>query len=764
MNSFISKNVSILLFIVAGFLIYSNTFEAPFVFDDGQNIKNNTYIRINEISINSLVKVVFKNGSFSIRSIPQITFALNYYFHQYNLKGYHVVNIIIHILTGILLYFFLKITLSISTLQFKYNNPGLISFFSTMIWLVHPLHTQSVTYIVQRMNSMSAMFYLLSMLLYATGRMHLEKQRSQNLQHKTEYRFCLVSSLYFLSAVVTWLMALVSKENAAILPFFIFLYEWYFFQDLDREWLKRNMKIVFAAIVLFGLTAFVFLGTSPLEKFKSLHDFASHDFTFMERILTQPRVVIHYLSLLFYPHPSRLNIDYDFPLSHSFIDPVTTILSIVSIIGFIYLSVCWTKQERFLSFCVLWFFGNLIIESSIIPLAVIFEHRTYLPSMFICPLLIILGQKFIKIKSVQVALLCIITVGFAIWTYQRNSVWSDSFKLWSDCVKKSPQKARPHNNLGLALEERGLVDEAIKHYTESLRINPDYERAHNNMGNALKKQGHVDEAIKHYEEALRLKPNSKEAHSNLGIALKNKERLDGAIKHYIEALRIDPNYMEAHYNLGNALLSQGRLDEAVKYYLEAVRIEPDHVKAYNNMGNALLNDGRIDEAIKYYKEALRIQPDLEEVHYNLGFALQNQGHMNEAIKHYMEVLRINPTCVDVHTKMGHVLREQDRIDEAIKHYIEELRIKPDHVEANYTMGNILQNQGRADEAIKYYKEALRIKPDLNIARNNLGNALLVKGDVDGAIEHFRKALQINSDDTNAKNNLKKALTIQTQGQ
>jgi len=386
MNNSVLKNISILLlFIIVGFLIYSNTYEVPFVFDDIHSIKNNTYIRINEITTDSLVNVFYKKKSSLMRAIPKVTFALNYYFHQYSLKGYRIVNIIIHILSGIILYFFIKTTLSISTLQSKYSNPDIIAFFSTIVWFVHPLHTQSVTYIVQRMTSMSAMFSVLSMLLYATGRIRQQQHISTTFQNKTVYGPIIsVTSLYFLGAVVVWFMALFSKENAAVLPFFIFLYEWYFFQDLDQKWIKRNMKIIFAGVLLISVTAFIILGTSPLHRLKSIADFGRNEFTFMERILTQPRVVIHYITLLFYPHPSRLNLDYDFPLSHSLIDPVTTLFSVFAIIGLIWLAVYSAKQERLLSFCILWFFGNLVIESSVIPLAIIFEHRTYLPSMFIC--------------------------------------------------------------------------------------------------------------------------------------------------------------------------------------------------------------------------------------------------------------------------------------------------------------------------------------------------------------------------------------------
>jgi len=592
------KHISILFFISIIFLIYSNTLEAPFVFDDLRIIKNNSDIRNNNFNISNLVKIVFNKKS-SIRCIPEITFSLNYYFHKYRLNGYHLVNTVIHILTSILLYYFIKITLSLSALQSRHDNSVFIAFFATTIWIVHPLHTQSVTYIVQRMNSMSAMFYLFSMLLYAIGRMRQKEHMAYNSQSKTGHIFQTpVIILCFSGAVVAWLMALGSKQNAAVLPFFIFIYEWYFFQNLNPEWLKRNMKIVFALFVLLVLTAFVFLGTSPFEKLRSISDFASHEFTLMERVLTQPRVVIYYLSLLFYPHPFRLNLDYDFQLSHSLVDPATTLFSVFVIIGLVYFAICLASKDRLLSFCVLWFLGNLVIESSVIPLAIIFEHRTYLPSMLISLSVILFWQRYIKLKWPGVALACAVTVMFSLWTYQRNDVWSDPVKLWRNCVKKSPKKARPHNNLGLAIEKQGLLNEAINHYIEAVRINPDFVEAYYNIGHVMQELGRADEAV----------------------------------ENYLEALNIKPDYWKAHHNLGNVMQGQGRADEAIKHYLKALNMGFDLDKVHNNWGHALLKQGNMDAAINHYKEALSINPDCAEAYYNIGSALQKDGRMDEAIK------------------------------------------------------------------------------------------------------------------------------------
>jgi len=653
MNHSVLKNILFLvLFSVVGFLIYSNTFEAPFVLDDGGKIEKNTYIRIKEISVKSLTKVAFNKIHSPFRFIPRITFALNYYFHQYRLPGYHITNIVIHIITCILLYYFIKMTLSLPILRSKYNNTDIIAFFAAMVWLVNPLHTQSVTYTVQRINSIAAMFFILSMLLYVLGRIR------QNRYIHINSRIRGHAGLYLSGAVVAWLMAIGSKQNAAVLPFFIFLYEWYFFQNLDREWLKRNMKIVLVVAAIFAVTAFIFLGSSPLERLKSIGDFGNHEFTLMERVLTQPRVVIYYLSLLAYPHPSRLNLDYDFPLSYSPLDPVTTLFSIFVIIGFIWLAICLAKKERLLSFCIIWFFGNLLIESSVIPLAIIFEHRTYLPSMLIFLLVIIPGHQYIKLKWAGPIMICLMIVVSSFWTYQRNNIWSDPAKFWGDIVKKSPNKARPHNNLGNVLKKQGFLEEAIKHYVETLQIDPNYEKAHSNMGNALKKLGRMDEAIEHYMEALRIKPSFSSAHNNLGNALAKLGKVDEAIKHYKIAIRLNPNYMEANYGMGNVLLTKRDLEGSVKHYTEALRINPYFAEAHTNLGHVLQAQGNLDKAIKHFKEAVRLKPDLTIAHNKLGNALLKAGNIDASIKCFRKALQINPNYTSAKSSLKKALARQ----------------------------------------------------------------------------------------------------------
>ena len=521
--------------ILVCFLAYSNTFQTPLTFDDGTNIRDNPHIRLSKLTWKGISGAAFESP-LSNRPVANVSFALNYYFHRDQVLGYHLVNIILHIITGILLWFFIGATLKLPSVRAMDDPLGWIPFFAAFIWLVHPLQTQSVTYIVQRMNSMAACFYVLAFLLYVKAR---------------HSKAGVTKGVLFTGCGLSAIMALGSKETAATLPLFIFIYEWYFFQELSGAWLKRRAKHLAVILLVLALLALLYLGTDPLEKV--LAGYGHRDFNMVQRGLTQFRVVVFYLGLIIFPFPARLNLVHDFPLSYSLTDPITTLLSMGFVLGAFCVAVFLARKERLLSFCILWFLGNLVIESSIIGLELVFEHRTYLPSMLMILMFVVILYRGIPSRRLGIGILCAMTIIFSLWTYDRNSVWRDDVTLWKDCVIKSPGKPRPHLNLGRALAGQGKFDNAIIHFSKALRIKPDYAKAHNNLGAALASRKKYGQAIVHYTNALRIKPNYAKAHNNLGAALANQKKYGQAIAHFSEALRIKPDYESARRNLALVL-------------------------------------------------------------------------------------------------------------------------------------------------------------------------------------------------------------------
>ena len=606
-------------------LAYSNSLHVPFLFDDIPNILDNPHIRLMRLSVKGLAEAGF-NSPLSRRPVANISFALNHILHRYEVTGYHLVNIAIHMITGVVLFFLLETTLlqvdpdwgrgrerrSHSASDFPADGAAshlgtdtvtVFSFWVAAIWMVHPVHIQTVTYIVQRMNGLAAMFTIMALYGYARARIAQKGWRRGVL-----FTLCALSVA----------LALGSKENAATLPFFIFLYEWYFFQDVSGKWLGRQVPLLILLLLSGIVVACLFLGTSPVEKI--LATYRIRDFTPYQRILTQFRVVVFYLSLLLFPHPSRLNLDHQFPLSYSLTDPVTTLAAILFICGMATAAVVMARRNNLISYAIFWFFGNLAVESSVIGLELVFEHRTYLPSIAVCGAIAFGIYRWIKLPWTRLAVLFAIVVLFSFWTYTRNEVWQSGLSLWADCATKSPDKARPQNNLGNELRKQDRLSEAKDHYRKALHLLPGYIEAQNNLGVILAQTGRPGEAIAHFQQALKSDPGFFLAHRNLGGVLLKTGETEAAMVHLKKALALNPFDAEAHYLMGNIFLDQGNDHLAFSHYTQALKANPDHAGAHTNAGILLARAGRISAAISHFQAAVRLRPDDAQARANLAQA------------------------------------------------------------------------------------------------------------------------------------------------
>jgi hypothetical protein len=370
-------------------LAYSNTFHVPFQFDDRPNITQNPNVQIKVFAWDRVERLIKNTYKESIRIFSYFTLALNYYFGGFNVFGYHLVNFLVHVASGIFLYWFLMLTFNLPFLREKYGPISYkVALFSSLIFISHPIETQSVTYIVQRMASMGGMFYLLSLVLYVKGRLSTGRPRV----------------LYFAGMGLSFLLGVFSKENVAILPLFIALYEFYFFQNLDLSPKGRKiLSSLVGALFILGAFGFIIWGGRYINVIIEGYEYRT--FTMSERVLTQSRIVLYYLTLLVFPHPSRLNLDYDFPISKTILDPPTTLISILIIAGLMGYSIWSARKKPVLSFFILWYFGNLVIESSIFPLEMVYEHRLYLPAVgpfVLFSLMVVRGIEKWKYKTAGV--------------------------------------------------------------------------------------------------------------------------------------------------------------------------------------------------------------------------------------------------------------------------------------------------------------------------------------------------------------------------
>lgn len=480
---------------------YANTLYSPFVLDDIHSFIEEPNVFVHDFSYESFSKIsstIFGKA----RLIPLITFSLNHYLAKGQMPIYHITNIIIHLLTTLAAYWFIKnLMLTPIGAASLHGIPGtLFAFFVAALWALNPLQTNAVTYIVQRMTSISSLFYLAAITFYVKGR----------LAESTRNRI-----LFYLCFAMMALGAFFSKENSFMLPAAVLLVEWVFITpDLFVKIWQRLKWYHWLGIILLVLLIL------PLIDYRLSRFLAGYNirpFTVEERLLTESRVVLNYISLLLLPLPGRMNFDYDFSLSTSLLSPPTTLLSLI-LLSILFL---WAlrKQTRypFIAFGVLWYFLNLVIESTVPPLELVFEHRLYLPSVgfFIACLagmdLLVAYLKTkrprIEVEQLFVLIMIVLTSLFSIGTTIRNNVWRDSYALYSDCAQKSPNKPRTHLNLGVAISrDRNLERESIAEFEKVIALSKPqkefYIQAVNNIVVAHANLGEFEEAIEKGEKYL----------------------------------------------------------------------------------------------------------------------------------------------------------------------------------------------------------------------------------------------------------------------
>lgn len=637
---------AILLLIIVSItaLIYSNSLHGPFVFDDNGYIIADQAVHLTHLDWSGIVKAATE-GRPSHRLLPNASFAVNYYFGRLNTTGYHIVNIIIHLFAGIFLFLFIKSTLILYSDAEKRKRKGLatspplnadpilIAFFTALIWTVYPVQTESVTYIVQRMTSMAAMFYILSMLLYVRGRMAARAEKRNRIP----------VLLYFSGCVIAGACALASKENTATLPFFILIYEWYFFQDL-KPISKRLAIWIIGAVIIFAGAALVYLGENPIHRI--LASYAHRDFTLHQRVLTELRVVVYYLSLLIWPAPSRLNLDLNYPLSHSLIHPPTTLLCLAAIFGLIYLAIYCAKKDRLLSFAIVWFLGNLVIESSVIGIEIIFDHRTYLPFMIAVLVPVILVFRYTR-KRTAIFILCGISLLLAVWTYQRNQTWRSAISFWTDSIHKSPDKARGYKNLAYALQAKGDTAKAIAYYKEALKIGPADFATYSNLGTAYLLRKMYYDAAYYYGEAFKISGVTPGMHRVYASALVMIGDFEAARKEYQQALMLNPSDKVAKKDLEELAAFMRRFETPEERIEEMIRRYPKNPALHIKQGDLFMQEGNFRQAAKAYQTALslvRPQGTMTHVAALSGLAGSEAalGDFSQALVHFKKLTSLMP--------------------------------------------------------------------------------------------------------------------------
>ncbi|MEW6078617.1 MAG: tetratricopeptide repeat protein [Thermodesulfobacteriota bacterium] len=689
-----------LMIYAIGALIYGNSLPAPFYCDDLSLIRENPHIRLTRLTKGQIADAIKHNPA--DRILPVMTFAANYYLHQYRESGYHLTNLLIHVVNGWLVF-----CLAWQTFRLTGRKPFFPSLLTGLLWLVQPAHTQSVTYIVQRMNALAVLFYLLAMICYVRARTRQERGAGKG-----------VIALWLSGCCLAGLAGLVSKQIVATLPAFIFLYEWFFFRNLDSGWLRRHWRRPLLAILLCVLFAGLYLGGHPLERIADTYH--GKPFTPGQRLLTQPSVLVYYLSLLFYPHPDRLTLNYDFPLSRAVTDPMTTALALAALAALVVLAVKTARRQRLLSFAVFWYLGTLAVESSLIGLAMAFEHRLYLPSIFPAMAAAALLIRLLRSRGVAIILAGGLIIANGYWTYQRNITWQDRVSFWRDGCMKSPRLVAPRNDYGLALAEAGEVEKARTEYEKALVL-PHGEKGpvHYNRGLLSYQSGDMEAAEDEFRQAIALQPGFAGAFTNLGIIATEKGNPVEALPLLETAVRLSPNDSDAHNALGRAYYQTGQVEPAIRHCRRALELDPENAAAENNLGAIFLGAGDAGKALPHLKKALELSPDLAEVNINIGIACDRLGDPVMAVFHLFRAVFLAPDAPAARAELGLFLLRQEKYQDTRTHLEKALALGPDFPELRMALAAALARQDLTDEAVAQYCKILADHPEHAEARQQL---------------------------------------------
>jgi tetratricopeptide (TPR) repeat protein len=696
---------------------FANSFRGAFVFDDTLAIENNQTIR-HLWPIGPVLSPPLLGATVAGRPLLNLSFAINYALGGRNPWGYHAVNLSIHILAALLLFGILRRTFRLPRLRNRFGPAATpLALVITLLWALHPLQTESITYIAQRAESGCGLLYLLVLycaLRGATGKGEGETSRG-DLPCSPSHSLPISPSafLWYSAAILACLLGTAFKEVIVSAPLFVLLYDRTLLSGSFRQAVRQRWALYLGLLATEGLLAYI-VKTMSLPA-----SFLKEGVNACTYCRTQPEVIFHYLRLCFWPWP--LCVDYCWPVATT----LGQVLPGLIVLGLLAAATLYGLLRRTTwSLLGAWFFLILAPTSSILPLyQLATEHRLYLPLTAVLTALVLGAYGIYEMLSRRgprvrlagiVALGCLVgtaTVGLATLTILRNEDYRSAVRIWRDTVAKSPWNPGAHFALGADLIMAGMTDEGIAHLEKAIALYPRFAKAHDDLAVVFHTQGRVAEAIYHWTKALQYAPQDDSAHYNLGLALQEQGRLAEAITHYEKAIHSNPRLAKAHNELAVVLQQQGKLLPAIAHYEKALEIEPDSAEVHNNLGGLFAEQRKFDDAIAHYEKAAAIDAKNVAAQINLGNTFVQLGRIERAIPYFQKAVAIAPCSAETHNDLAIALRSMGKVPEAIAHYRKAVALSPQFAVARYNLAIALYEDGQTREALAQFRtvEELRAK-------------------------------------------------------
>ncbi len=628
--SFIVIFLVLLTIVVLNVIVYAPSLNYDFLhYDDPIYVSEN--IEVSRGLTGHGVLWAFTTGlSANWHPLTWLSHMLDVQFYGMVAERHHFTNMLLHIVNSLLLFWLLFRTTR------RWSQSAVVA----LLFAVHPLHVESVAWIAERKDVLSALFWMLAFHAYVSYvRRPLHRRR--------------------LIVFLIFLLGLMAKPMLVTLPFILLLFDIW---PLHRVSLKAGQRKVWLQlfiekIPLFSLSVISSIVTiiaqwrgGAVQNLEML--------PFSQRAANAVVSYVLYLVQMLWPRHLIAYYSYE-PPSWGLVAISVLILASLSA-----LAIRFAKRCPCLLVGWMWYLFTLLPVIGLIQVGEQSraDRYTYVPliGIFILvawgvsQLVAIRRYRGIELGIAAGILICVL----AILARKQVRYWENDFSLWEHAVQEMPRNFFARTNLGSALVVRGDLAAAMDQYREALRLKPNSAETYHGMGIVLYKKGLLSEAAHYYGEALRLKPNFAEAHANRGIILGTLGKNEEAVSEFLVALNLDPQKAEIHYNLGFALAKQGKMDEAVAHYNRALEIKPSYAEALTELGGALFLKGELSNAIEHYRKSLEINPDLSNTHINLGLALMDQQRYTEAILHFNEALRIHPDSIEAQQHLKTALKQQ----------------------------------------------------------------------------------------------------------